>query len=121
VISNDVPASIVFVHGLNGDRISTWSSKSGVFWPRTLLPGKLPPCRVMTFGYNADLGLSSSSFGIREFAESLLSKLQNQRTEPDVRKVTKAHREFLGLKANSGSLGRKSIDPSSSCATALEG
>ena len=71
-------SSIVFLHGLNGDRVRTWT-KDGIFWPRDLLPQKLPQCRTMTFGYNADLGLSSSTLSIRDFAVSLLSGLRDER------------------------------------------
>lgn len=74
--------SIVFVHGLNGDRVRTWT-KNGVFWPRDLLPLKPPNSRILTFGYNADLGPSSSTLRMRDFAVSLLSGLRDERQKPD--------------------------------------
>jgi len=75
--------SIVFLHGLNGDRVKTWTGR-GVFWPRDLLPLKLERCRIMTFGYNADLGFSSSTLSLRDFAISLLSGLRDEREANDV-------------------------------------
>ncbi|KAI1462466.1 hypothetical protein F4805DRAFT_474391 [Annulohypoxylon moriforme] len=55
----DAIVDIVFVHGLNGGRTSTWTSESDndnpnqVFWPRDLLPSKCPNARILSFGYNA--------------------------------------------------------------------
>ncbi|KAI0439307.1 Alpha/Beta hydrolase protein [Xylaria telfairii] len=48
---------IVFVHGLGGDRIDTWTWKNEYrtqFWPQTLLPNDCPTARILSFGYNAD-------------------------------------------------------------------
>lgn len=46
--------SIIFVHGLTGDREKTWTAKgSSTPWPQTLLPSKVPNARVLTFGYDA--------------------------------------------------------------------
>ena len=46
--------SIVFVHGLTGDREKTWTAKNATApWPKTLLPSKIPNARVLTFGYDA--------------------------------------------------------------------
>ncbi|KAK4167842.1 hypothetical protein QBC43DRAFT_192522, partial [Cladorrhinum sp. PSN259] len=72
---------IVFVHGLNGDRLSTWS-KDGVFWPLDLLGPIVPHARIMTFGYNADF-LSTSTYGIRDHAKKLLTSLRDKREELD--------------------------------------
>lgn len=50
-------ADVVFVHGLTGDRRSTWTDKySNVFWPKDLL-GKddLPAMRILSYGYDADV------------------------------------------------------------------
>ncbi len=74
--------SIVFVHGINGDRIGTCtrpssrkvlrcpvqarcSRQTGTYkdrdfvendrmWPKDFLPEKLPHARIVSFGYNAD-------------------------------------------------------------------
>jgi len=46
--------SIIFIHGLTGDREKTWTANSAVDpWPKTLLPSKVPNARVLTFGYDA--------------------------------------------------------------------
>ena len=46
--------SIVFVHGLTGDRENTWTAKDAIApWPQTLLPAKISNARVLTFGYDA--------------------------------------------------------------------
>lgn len=52
--------SIVFVHGLTGDRVSTWTVKpkndgDSVFWPLDLLPKSISNARIMSFGYDADV------------------------------------------------------------------
>lgn len=77
------PYSVVFVHGLNGGRVSTWSAGE-VFWPRDLLPYKIPTARVMTFGYNADFALNYSTYGIRDHAVQLLTMLRDKREKYDV-------------------------------------
>jgi hypothetical protein len=50
----------VFVHGLTGNRRSTWTSEdTNVCWPETLLPDALSKydlqVRIFTFGYDADI------------------------------------------------------------------
>ena len=39
----------MFVHGLRGDRIDTWT-KDKVLWPQTLLAEDVPNARIMTVG-----------------------------------------------------------------------
>ena len=46
--------SIIFIHGLTGDREKTWTAKGAAApWPQTLLPLKVPNARILTFGYDA--------------------------------------------------------------------
>ena len=53
-IANDSSSSIVFVHGLTGDRERTWTADGASEpWPKSLLPSKIPNARVLTFGYDA--------------------------------------------------------------------
>ncbi len=53
---NNSHHSIVFVHGLTGNRETTWTEpESKVFWPEALLPGSIPTARIITFGYDADI------------------------------------------------------------------
>ncbi|KAK3941299.1 Alpha/Beta hydrolase protein [Diplogelasinospora grovesii] len=55
----DAKVDIVFVHGLTGDRVNTWTSEptkrnpEPVFWPKDLLPAKCKNARILSFGYNA--------------------------------------------------------------------
>jgi protein SERAC1 len=44
----------VFVHGLGGDRMKTWTDDQ-VFWPKDLLPVDIPEARILTFGYDANI------------------------------------------------------------------
>ncbi|KAI9838418.1 MAG: hypothetical protein M1837_002501 [Sclerophora amabilis] len=75
----DALADIVFVHGLTGNRKTTWTdTKTGVFWPVDLLPAVLEQdelgARIMTFGYDADVvGLleTASSNRLRDHGKSL--------------------------------------------------
>jgi hypothetical protein len=71
------------VHGLNGDSINTWTQR-GCFWPRDLLPEKLPTASVLTFGYNAGLAMNYSTLNIQDHATALLSSLRDKREEPGV-------------------------------------
>jgi protein SERAC1 len=41
------------VHGLTGNRETTWTHKNGIFWPRQLAED-IKRTRIMTFGYDAD-------------------------------------------------------------------
>ncbi|RSM09324.1 hypothetical protein CEP52_004134 [Fusarium oligoseptatum] len=45
---------IVFVHGLFGNRLNTWT-KHSVLWPKQILSEDLPKARIFTFGYDADV------------------------------------------------------------------
>src|SRR5450756_1051689 len=46
--------SIIFIHGLTGDRERTWTAKNAPLpWIKTLLPTEIPNVRILTFGYDA--------------------------------------------------------------------
>lgn len=52
--TNKDQTSIIFVHGLTGDREKTWTAKNAAApWPCSLLPSKVSNARVLTFGYDA--------------------------------------------------------------------
>lgn len=83
-----VLCSIVFVHGLTGNRMSTWEdSTSGVSWLRDLLAEDMPDARIMTFGYDADVvGLwnPASTNRISNRARDLLGALSRKRVGSDM-------------------------------------
>lgn len=72
-------SSIVFVHGLYGDREATWThSQTNVFWPKDLLPGDIKDARILSFGYDAKIvkwAESPSDASIEMHAGSLAARL----------------------------------------------
>jgi hypothetical protein len=72
---------IVFVHGLRGSRVSTFSV-DGIFWLKALLAKDLGQDRILTWGYDADIA-NVSSFASQEsihgHAETLLDDLAGLR------------------------------------------
>jgi hypothetical protein len=78
------------VHGLNGERWSTWSTEKptdpgNVMWLNDLLPFKLPTARIMTFGYDARLFYNHSTLGIGDHGKALMTQLRDKRSKPEVR------------------------------------
>jgi len=74
--------SIVFVHGLTGNRRNTWTHNDGGFWPQELLPKDLPTARIMTFGYDVDVvGIvnTAGSGTLRDHGKSLANDLAMRR------------------------------------------
>jgi hypothetical protein len=50
----DAAVDICFVHGLTGNRDSTWTAYGqSTPWPKTLLPPRLNNARILTYGYDA--------------------------------------------------------------------
>jgi hypothetical protein len=82
----DTHLSIVFVHGLTGNRESTWTYKKSIFWPKDLLAKELENVRIFTFGYDADmLKLLNIAGGntVRDHGKSLAQDLSLRRAETD--------------------------------------
>ncbi|KAK4141525.1 vegetative incompatibility protein HET-E-1 [Dichotomopilus funicola] len=78
----DAIVDICFVHGLTGDRESTWTAEGqSTPWPKTLLPPKLEKARILTYGYDAYIvrkGVASSNRLI-DHATNLLNDLTTDR------------------------------------------
>ncbi|KFY18040.1 hypothetical protein V492_00187 [Pseudogymnoascus sp. VKM F-4246] len=75
---------IVFVHGLTGNRETTWTHKrTHVFWPGELAQD-INTARIMTFGYDADVikiwgGVGGNN--LRNHGKNLASDVSDQRRE----------------------------------------
>lgn len=78
----DARVDICFIHGLTGDRDSTWTA-DGKFapWPKTLLPLQLSRARILTYGYDAYVVRKSvaSSNRLIDHATNLLNDLTTDR------------------------------------------
>ncbi|KAF4468130.1 hypothetical protein FALBO_5005 [Fusarium albosuccineum] len=73
---------ICFVHGLTGDRVTTWAvTPQSKPWPETLLPVELRSARILTYGYDAYFMRKSvaSVNGLSEHASNLLNDLRTDR------------------------------------------
>jgi protein SERAC1 len=79
--------SIVFVHGLTGDREKTWTAPDAAGpWPSVILPLEIPDARIMSFGYDAYVtdwrGMVSKN-KIGNHAMDLLTSLATYRESHD--------------------------------------
>lgn len=80
-------SSIVFVHGLTGDREKTWKAKNAIApWPQILLPPRVPNARILSFGYDAYVadwrGMVSKN-RIGNHAMNLLTAVATYREDDD--------------------------------------
>lgn len=69
--------SIIFVHGLRGHALETWS-KGLVCWPRDFLKDDIPNARIITWGYDssvADALKFASKESIFGHSETLLGDI----------------------------------------------
>lgn len=69
---------ICFVHGLTGDRTTTWTAQGqSDLWPKTLLPSKLSTARILSYGYDAYVvrGSVAGSNRLIDHATNLLTDL----------------------------------------------
>ncbi|KAK4465805.1 hypothetical protein QBC42DRAFT_332991 [Cladorrhinum samala] len=77
---------VVFVHGLRGHPIDTWSVDN-VCWPRDLLKDDFPDARIISYGYDANidnLGSNASQNGIFGHCQNLAARLAHLRySAPD--------------------------------------
>ncbi|KAI8627090.1 hypothetical protein F5Y19DRAFT_477980 [Xylariaceae sp. FL1651] len=110
--------SIVFVHGLTGDRENAWTARGASEpWPKALLPAELPTARVLTFGYDAYVAdwsgvnerpimfLCHSLAGL--VCEDALVK-SRERPEPHLQNILRSTRgiAFLGTPHHGAGLAR---------------
>jgi hypothetical protein len=73
---------ICFVHGLTGNRDSTWTAHGQARpWPETLLPPRLNQARILTYGYDAYILRKSvaSSNRLIDHATNFLNDLATDR------------------------------------------
>lgn len=79
--------SVIFVHGLTGNHVNTWTDRStGVFWPEHLLKNDIPEARILSFGYDADIvhfWSEASQNCIGNHAQNLLNSLCQLRLRSD--------------------------------------
>ncbi|KAK2875584.1 hypothetical protein FQN49_001589 [Arthroderma sp. PD_2] len=98
----DAKLDIVFVHGLNGDRTTTWE-KDGILWPKDILPKDLGRARILSWGYSAkvlDFWQISGKHGLNEHSEQLVADMADKRDEvvsPFIPKCEKNTASIRGL------------------------
>jgi hypothetical protein len=57
---DDAIIDVCFVHGINGDRMITWTAYGQTEpWPKTLLPDQISRARILTYGYDAYIASKS--------------------------------------------------------------
>lgn len=78
----DALVDICFIHGLTGDRESTWTADGqSKPWPETLLPPRLSKTRILTYGYDAyviRIGVAGSN-RLLDHATNLLHDMTTER------------------------------------------
>jgi hypothetical protein len=86
--------SIIFIHGLTGNRHDTWTKNVGkrneCFWPQDLLAEDIPNARIATWGYDADIvhGLpfhAVSTNTLQQHSGNLCGHLANLRSASEHR------------------------------------
>lgn len=88
----DPNVDIVAVHGLNpknkpNHAEMTWTHTNNKLWLRDFLPLQLPRARIQLFSYNSNVGIQSSSAGVREQVENLLRNLLLERENQNARPI----------------------------------
>lgn len=76
-----IVADVIFIHGLRGDALKTWS-KGDICWPRDLLKHDLKNARIISWGYDSSVLKpikSSSQASIFGHVENLLNDISRVR------------------------------------------
>jgi hypothetical protein len=85
----DAECSIVAVHGLDGERVESWTerySKKCWLQDEGFLPSSIPNARVITFGYNVDTVSENLSIGtLDDHAKKLIEGIYRMRAETSAR------------------------------------
>lgn len=80
-------ADLIFVHGLGGSSMKTWSKNRDLeyCWPLKFLPNEhdINTARISTFGYNANFrpGSGATRLSVLDFAKDLLYDLRYARDD----------------------------------------
>ncbi|GKU16015.1 unnamed protein product [Fusarium langsethiae] len=87
---HDDDVDVVFVHGLKGDCLKTWTGKSSNEpWPKSLLPLELGTARILTYSYDAIVVSKDdvpSLNRISNHASNLVAALASLRQSDNTRK-----------------------------------
>ncbi|CAG8117209.1 unnamed protein product [Penicillium olsonii] len=79
---SDAALDICFIHGLTGDRRTTWTpDQQPAPWPQTLLPSHVSKARILSYGYDAYFARKSTASCNRviDHATNLLHDLTTDR------------------------------------------
>ncbi|CCA74555.1 related to kinesin light chain [Serendipita indica DSM 11827] len=85
----DPVVDIVAIHGLQGHREKSWTTKDGTLWLRDLLPSDLPNARILSYGYDADTHSREcvSTQTMRRHADGLAKALARERKDAPRRPI----------------------------------
>ena len=101
--SPEAEVDIVFLHGVNGHMLTTWTDrKTSACWPRDFLPGTIPDSQILTYGY----GHASPRVSVMDIyspsrfdaiARNLLSCLEDARSAAESRPLIFVAHSLGGL------------------------
>ncbi|KFY81438.1 hypothetical protein V500_11415 [Pseudogymnoascus sp. VKM F-4518 (FW-2643)] len=97
----EIVADIIFVHGLRGHALETWS-KGLVCWPRDFLKDDIPNARIITWGYDSGVANAlkyASKESIFGHSETLLGDIERLRRDKALIKSAayRSHGRHLSL------------------------